>query len=392
MGFLLRRVFLADLVEPAWSGRRIEAALGQHAIVLCDTPGERVADLADACALPLAPLAADEDQVPAWRAVRRVSAGAGPARAIVVPDLDDTLAQPEVLARALALVERLLADPMQTVLLLTAHPPRVLAESLATIAASPADEERWDRLLQRFVTVDARPVGGGAGPVTVSVDTRRRGARAPWLMWWSRTPVTDADSPVAWCQALLDGERAVGGDVARIVDQLAASAAVRQGRLSPAQILALVEERARPVYQRVWDGCKPEERVVLEHIARHGLAAQASAPIVRRLLGKRLIRKDPELRLMNRSFRRFVLADERRTEVAALEARLAQPSPWDRLRLPLALGATAAVVFLVTTQREMFDATLAVATGVSATVPTLVRLTTVLAQLGGRGGGEAKHA
>ena len=84
---------------------------------------------------------------------------------------------------------------------------------------------------------------------------------------------------------------------------------------------------------------------------------------------------------MNQSFARFVLEVERRLEVAALE-QLAEPSLWDRLRVPLGVASVIAVTFLVATQREAFDATLSMAVGVSAAVPTLVKLTTLLTRLG----------
>jgi len=64
----------------------------------------------------------------------------------------------------------------------------------------------------------------------------------------------------------------------------------------------------------------------------------------------------------------FVLEAERRHEVAALE-RLAEPSLWDRLRVPIATAAILALAFLVSTQREAFDATLSMAMGVSTAVP-----------------------
>jgi hypothetical protein len=167
----------------------------------------------------------------------------------------------------------------------------------------------------------------------------------------------------------------------RIHTELRQTPAFQDGSLTRDQILEEFEERAAPFYQRIWDACDTDERVVLEHVARHGLASAASRRVVRRLLSRGLLRKDPELRLMNQSFARFVLEAERRHEVASLE-QLAEPSLWDRLRIPLAVTAVTAVTFLVATQREAFDATVSMAVGVSAAVPTLVKLTTLLTRLG----------
>jgi hypothetical protein len=102
------------------------------------------------------------------------------------------------------------------------------------------------------------------------------------------------------------------------------------------------------------------------------------------------VRRDPNLRLMNQSFARFVMEAERTREVAALE-RQAEPSLWDRVRIPLGISAVFAVGFLLVTQRQAFDTTLSMAVGVSAAVPTLVTLTNLLTQLGVRPSGGGKQ-
>jgi hypothetical protein len=80
-----------------------------------------------------------------------------------------------------------------------------------------------------------------------------------------------------------------------------------------------------------------------------------------------------------------VLEPERRREVTALEQQAA-PSLWDRLRIPLAMSGTLALLFLIVTQREALDTTVSMALGVTTAVPTLVKLTSLLAQLGEKGG------
>jgi hypothetical protein len=150
------------------------------------------------------------------------------------------------------------------------------------------------------------------------------------------------------------------------------------------QILEELEERAGSIYRNVWQSCDESERVVLEHVAQHGLTSTTSRRAVRRLLARGLLRKDPELRLMNRSFRRFVLEEERQREVVILESQ-AGPSLWDRLRLPLGAGALIGVTFLAATQREAFNATLTVATGLTGLVPVLMKFTNLLSQFTAKG-------
>ena len=159
--------------------------------------------------------------------------------------------------------------------------------------------------------------------------------------------------------------------------------------MSKDQILEELEERAGSIYRNLWQSCEESERVVLEHVAQYGLTSTTSRRVVRRLLARGLLRKDPELRLMNRSFRRFVLEEERHREVVVLESQAA-PSLWDRLRLPLGAGVLVGVTFLAATQREAFNATLTMATGLTGLVPMLMKLTSLLTQLTPKGAGDQK--
>jgi hypothetical protein len=194
----------------------------------------------------------------------------------------------------------------------------------------------------------------------------------------------DWRAPQDWRDRLVEGEGQSDPKIDKIATELQKSPAFVSGSLTRDQILEEIEESADQHYREIWEKRNQDERVLLEHVARHGLASAASRRIVRRLLAAGLLRKDPELRLMSESFRRFVLEPERRHEVAALEQQAA-PSLWDRLRVPLAMSGTLALLFLLVTQREALDTTVSMALGVTTAVPTLVKLTSLLAQLGVKG-------
>ncbi len=191
--------------------------------------------------------------------------------------------------------------------------------------------------------------------------------------------------PLRWRARLLETEGQSDPRIDEIATELQKSPAFVSGSLTRDQILEEIEESADQHYRDVWQSRTGDERVLLEHVARYGLASAASRRVVRQLLAAGLLRKDPELRLMSESFRRFVLEPERRQEVAVLEQQAA-PSLWDRLRVPLALSGLLSLLFLVVTQREALDTTVTMALGVTTAVPTLVKLTSLLAQLGTRGG------
>ena len=120
---------------------------------------------------------------------------------------------------------------------------------------------------------------------------------------------------------------------------------------------------------------------MLGHVAQDGLTNAATRRLVRRLLVRRLLTKDPDLRLMNRTFRNFILSPSTMRQVAQLEG-VAEPSTWDRLRIPFALAAAAAGVFLFSTQRDMFNETVTVVAAVGAAVPTVLRAVTAIVRPG----------
>lgn len=163
----------------------------------------------------------------------------------------------------------------------------------------------------------------------------------------------------------------------RVCDNIRESEPFQEGVMTPEQILDEIEERASGWYRRVWSTCSDDEKLVLGHVAQQGLANASSRRVVRRLLMRGLLFKDPSLRVMNETFKRFVLSAQCRAEVRGLEGE-AEPSTWDRLRLPLALGAASAGSFLFVTQREVFDSTLTTVAGITAAVPTVIRLASLV--------------
>ena len=179
-------------------------------------------------------------------------------------------------------------------------------------------------------------------------------------------------------RALLDAEGRSHPFVNRVCAELRQSEAAQKGQLTREQALDEIEERAAQCYRNIWMSCSEDEKVVLSHIAQHGLANASVRTVVRRLLGRRLLHKDPALRPMNETFRRFVLSKECWRQVTVLET-AGGPSAWDRLRVPLAVGVVGVGVFLFATQKELYNAILGVTTAAAVSVPTLIRAIGLLA-------------
>ena len=167
-------------------------------------------------------------------------------------------------------------------------------------------------------------------------------------------------------------ERKSHPDVRRVCDDLLQSDAVAGGRLSQAQASDELVERAAQCYRGLWMSCSEDEKVVLGHVARHGLANSSARNIVRQLLGRGILHADPALRPMNETFRHFILTRECTKQVEALESEDG-PSAWDRLRIPLGVAVVGAGVFLFATQKELYNAIFGLVTAAAASVPALIQ-------------------
>src|SRR5262249_14845295 len=75
--------------------------------------------------------------------------------------------------------------------------------------------------------------------------------------------------------------------------------------LGQEELTTEVLARARAYYRALWATCSKEEKMALFDLAQDGFV-NATHPVLQRLGQHRLIVRDPRLRLMNESFRRFV--------------------------------------------------------------------------------------
>jgi hypothetical protein len=325
----------------------------------------------------------------AWRQARRSISDVSALQRIVIPDLDDRSDDVGVMRRKLILIEELMREPELTLLLLTQRSKRALENSVRDSRKWSEEPERWSKVIARLSVTDIRHLDDSEEEQKDEVATFEtwwrefRQARGEVVRYWWNGSGRDRN----WRQMLLKSEADGCQTVKPFCDELRDSKALAS--MSSDQILEELEERAGAIYRSVWQSCDENERVVLEHVAQYGLTSTTSRRVVRRLLARGLLRKDPELRLMNRSFKRFVLEEERRREVVLLESQ-AGPSLWDRLRLPLGAGALIGVTFLAATQREAFNATLTMATGLTGLVPMLMKISSLLAQSNAKGGGDSK--
>jgi tRNA U34 5-methylaminomethyl-2-thiouridine-forming methyltransferase MnmC len=147
-------------------------------------------------------------------------------------------------------------------------------------------------------------------------------------------------------------------------------------------LLEEIDERAESLYSEIWKSCTDLEKLELRHIAQFGLANPANSRAVRQLIMKRLVTKDPNFRVMNRTFQRFVVSPQSggqlaQADVARIEGELGA-SVWDQFRAPFALAVTGVAAFLFLTQRETYNTTVGAMVGLATQVPNILKTLTTM--------------
>jgi hypothetical protein len=423
--FVTRNVFLVDLGEPLWLNPRIPLgpALGGNLLIFAKDIAAAVkrVDRAQFVVMRMSDFdVSDPERV--WTSEMTRVDLEPPGKGILIPDFDHrsgSLAFSEIKLR---LIESALGPHSRNVVAVTKVSPWVL---LDLVAADPAIAARWSAVLATFtVRMDEEPAPEPPVPVAYTHEdaviptvkhmwrelkrkTRRILSRAQIHSLWEaiksprallmtarttlaivRRPIDHAVRRLAFselvngskehAEALIVRETAAGGDFLR---QLGVELQ-RYANGDPSMQYVLrgegelydeIGERASAYYTSLWNACSTDEKIVLMHIAADGFANAKDRRVVRRLLAQRLIRRTPNFRMMNETFRRFVLADVRRQEVARFGTEI-PVSAWDQVRRPLGFTLAAAAIFVFATQRDLFDASIAIVTGLAGGIPALLRV------------------
>lgn len=148
------------------------------------------------------------------------------------------------------------------------------------------------------------------------------------------------------------------------------------GSLSRSQLEEAFEEANAFYYQWLWRRSSAPEKLLLFQLAQEGLVNSRARVATLRLLRRGLVVLTAErgLHLLNRSFRRWVLKAGSKEGIQRLEQ---QPGGWQDLRNPVYLALAAILLFLLTTQQDLFSGAL------GKVQQTFVQLVTVLTALVG---------
>jgi hypothetical protein len=147
----------------------------------------------------------------------------------------------------------------------------------------------------------------------------------------------------------------------------------RLGEVSAASLCKQIMTNARPYYAGVWNACSGEEKLTLARLAQYGLLSPKDQD-TEKLLKQGLIVRDPAIRIFNESFRLFVLSMGADKALATCEKEAKSSSNWEALKVPLTIGLLSVAVFLLLTQRELYNSALPLITGLAAGLPSFLKL------------------
>ncbi len=140
-------------------------------------------------------------------------------------------------------------------------------------------------------------------------------------------------------------------------------------------------DRVRPAYEALWQDLDDEEKLVLLQIAQEGFANPKQIEVVRRLLRKGLLRRDPILRLMNHSFALFVESAVNTADMAQRE-QVHSGLRWSNVRALLIGAFVLVLLFLTFTQRDTVQAWLAYLTTAAGVAAGVFKLTGLVSRPG----------
>jgi hypothetical protein len=295
-------------------------------------------------------------------------------KGILIPDLDYNFSDPKSMALKLRFLESVCNVHTRTVVAITTISPQALMD---VASEQPELAVRWRAVLSTFniriedgfIARGRRRTASIAAAVPAGL-TRRTQLPKPLAQLIERPDVQRIiNGSPEHAHALIAQETADGGDFL-----VKLGAELRDRIRGREEIYDEIGERAAMHYAGLWASCSGVEKAVLCHIAQDGFANAKDRRTIRRLLARGLIRRAPNFRVMNETFRRFIVCHDRRAEVAAFEKRDGRENPWAKIQKPLTVGLVMAGGFFFFTQRELFDASFAVVTGIAGGVPTLLKV------------------
>jgi hypothetical protein len=170
-------------------------------------------------------------------------------------------------------------------------------------------------------------------------------------------------------QSLIVSECEVSPELLAIGENLARRLPPK-ARPAREDVLAEIEAGARHFYGTVWNACDTDERVVLRQLAEEGLVNPNNPAAIARLLNSGLVRRGRTFRIMNETFRRFVLGAAPHETISTWEHEGVRV-PWGTIATTGITVAFGLAGLLLLTQEQLVDAWISYIPALAPAIPTV---------------------
>ena len=136
-------------------------------------------------------------------------------------------------------------------------------------------------------------------------------------------------------------------------------------------------------YQGQWVRSSKEEHLVMYHLAHGRFVNADNFSVINNLLTRGLVRREPDFRLMNRSFEHWIRTLEHPRWFERYRAQVEQSGAWHALRIPVLLLAVTGAIAAAYLDQGMSGSLLTMVPAIAAAVPLLIgRITQTRKELG----------
>jgi hypothetical protein len=369
--FIARRIFLIDVTEPDWLVPiPLSPSLGEHIFLVRRDRDLR--SLTENDPMQLAQLYIDVsfedlDLTDGWLSVLEALDSSEPGRNVRIVDFEYRINDGAINEKKLSWFERLLTLPDRTVIIVSNVTPAYVMTTMPPpgLPAGAAGVlwyyERWRALLDRFVCITAEEL-----ELRHEERVRRQKFRT----------ISQLKEPTTW----LEKETARNSFLKQVGKEIEAEAKMRReagqfdAEADREHLLDEIGERAETYYAGLWGSCHDDEKLLLFQLASHGLANARNRRLLRRLIARGLVRRDPNLKLFNETFRLYVLGAGQRENLASRAREQRGPSTWDSLRIPFFIVIISFILLLFATQKDLMTTTTALATALTTGLPMMMKV------------------
>jgi hypothetical protein len=141
------------------------------------------------------------------------------------------------------------------------------------------------------------------------------------------------------------------------------------------EVILKLQDLAEGYYITIWYSLSKEERRMIFDMSKDGIVNPKNNVALHRLISKGVIVNQKGLRLMNESFRNFVLTIIKPSEARKIEEEQVKSGYWNAYRIPLLLVMVAILAFVFFTQQEAFNQIIILITALGSAIPLILRVT-----------------